>query len=48
MQGDYPPCGKVTVPEVLDAITKWTQGTQTIANILNLINAWAYGGYYFD
>jgi hypothetical protein len=47
MPGDYPPCGTVTITEILNAITQWAQDQLTITDILNLIMAWAYGGYYF-
>jgi len=47
MPGDYPPCGEVTIDELLNAIDLWTQGKMTMEEVLTLINAWAYGGYYF-
>jgi len=47
MPGDYPPCGDVTLSEVVNAINKWANDQMTLTEILNLINAWAYGGYYF-
>ena len=43
LAGDNPPCGVVTVPEILSAITLWAQGNMTIADVLNLITAWANG-----
>ena len=42
--GDTPPCGQVTVGEVLTIIGQWAQGHATIGQVLNLIGLWASGG----
>ena len=43
LKGDYPPCGAITVQEILNLITQWAQGKATVADVLALITAWAKG-----
>lgn len=43
LSGDHPPCGDVTLTEVIDFINLWTQGQASLADVINLINAWAGG-----
>jgi hypothetical protein len=47
MPGDYPPCGQVTIEEIVGAISLWAQGKLSLNDVMNLINAWAFSGYYF-
>ena len=42
IRGDYPPCGDVTLSEIVNAINKWANDQMTLTEIVNLINAWAY------
>jgi hypothetical protein len=44
MAGDDPPCGQVTIGEVIAHINKWSAGTAGLSEIINLINAWAQSG----
>jgi hypothetical protein len=44
MEGDYPPCGTVSITEVLDMITKWAANQTDISHVLALITAWAQSG----
>ncbi|MBN2250568.1 MAG: IPT/TIG domain-containing protein [Candidatus Altiarchaeota archaeon] len=39
--GDYPPCGVVTLSEVVDLINEWSSGDATLSDVIALINAWA-------
>ena len=41
--GDNPPCGSITVQEIIALITSWANGNATLQNVLNLITAWAHG-----
>ena len=43
LSGDYPPCGEVTLSEVVDFINLWAQGQALIADVIDLINAWVSG-----
>ncbi|MEA3255085.1 MAG: C1 family peptidase [Candidatus Altiarchaeota archaeon] len=39
--GDYPPCGEVILAEVMDYLILWSEGEAALADVVNLINAWA-------
>jgi len=41
LPGDSPPCGVVTLSEVVDFINLWSQGQAELEDVVNLINAWA-------
>jgi WD40 repeat protein len=41
--GDNPPCGEVTLSEVIDFINLWAQGQASLGDVVALINAWASG-----
>jgi len=41
MPGDYPPCGNVTLQEILDMIAEWLAGNAGLGEVIDLINAWA-------
>lgn len=41
MPGDDPPCGEVTMQEVIAHINKWAAGTADLGEVIDLINAWA-------
>jgi len=43
LPGDYPPCGEVTLEEVVDFINLWSLGQADLGDVVNLINAWAEG-----
>jgi hypothetical protein len=43
LKGDYPPCGTVSLTEVVDYINKWTIGESQLADVISLINGWAAG-----
>ena len=43
LQGDYPPCGEVTIEEVADFINLWSSGEAELGDVIDLINAWAGG-----
>ena len=43
MPGDDPPCGEVTLGEVVAQINKWATGTAGLSEVIDLINAWANG-----
>ena len=43
LPGDYPPCGEVTLEEVVDFINLWVEGQAELGDVVNLINAWAEG-----
>jgi len=41
LPGDYPPCGDVTLAEVIDFITQWVEGqVSDNQDVLQLIDAW--------
>ena len=39
--GDEEPCGRVTVAEILDLITRWAWGGASVTDVIQLITAWA-------
>jgi len=43
LSGDTPPCGEVTIPEILNCIVKWSHGEAEISGVINLITVWARG-----
>jgi parallel beta-helix repeat protein len=40
LAGDEPPCGEISIPEVVAIINKWAVGEATIPEVVALINAW--------
>jgi hypothetical protein len=44
LTGDDPPCGVVTLTEVIDYITLWANDQADLADVIELINAWAASG----
>ena len=44
LPGDYPPCGTVTLSEVVDYINLWAAGQAELGDVIDLIIAWATGG----
>ena len=43
LSGDYPPCGEVTLGEVVNYINLWSEGQVGLEDVINLIDAWAAG-----
>lgn len=43
LAGDYPPCGEVSLSEVVDFINLWATTNVDLAEVIDLINAWAGG-----
>jgi hypothetical protein len=41
MAGDDPPCGEVSLNEVVDFINEWAQDRAQLADVIALINVWA-------
>jgi hypothetical protein len=41
MQGNDPPCGEVTLSEVMDAINQWAGDNLDLASVIDLINSWS-------
>ncbi|MBN2251440.1 MAG: PQQ-binding-like beta-propeller repeat protein [Candidatus Altiarchaeota archaeon] len=41
LAGDEPPCGEVTLSEVVSHINSWSSGEANLADVIALINAWA-------
>ncbi len=39
--GDNPPCGQVSLAEVINLINRWSSGTANLADVIALIDAWA-------
>ncbi|MFZ2456471.1 MAG: right-handed parallel beta-helix repeat-containing protein [Candidatus Altiarchaeia archaeon] len=39
--GDYPPCGDITLAEVINYINAWARGEAELGEVIDLINAWA-------
>ncbi len=39
--GDYPPCGTVSLQEVINLINEWVDDNATLNDVIALINAWA-------
>ena len=40
-KGDRPPCGEITLSEVVAVINQWAQGKATLSEVIALINSWA-------
>ena len=40
LYGNYPPCGEITLHEIVEAIFQWTTGQMGIGNVINLIDSW--------
>jgi hypothetical protein len=40
LPGDYPPCGAVSLDEVVDRINEWASGLADLSSVVNLINGW--------
>jgi parallel beta-helix repeat protein len=43
LPGDYPPCGTISLGEVITHINEWAAGNATLGEVISLINAWATG-----
>ena len=43
LEGDTPPCGEVTLSEVIDFINLWAEGQAGLSDVIDLINAWSSG-----
>jgi hypothetical protein len=43
ISGDTPPCGEVTLREVIDFINQWINDEASLSEVVQLINAWASG-----
>ena len=43
LPGDCPPCGEVTLGEVVNYIILWSQGQAELIDVINLINTWVGG-----
>jgi hypothetical protein len=41
LRGNYPPCDKVTLQEIVDAINAWAVDEFALTDVIDLINAWA-------
>ena len=41
LAGDNPPCGTVTLSEVVAFINKWSSGQAVLSDVIKLITAWA-------
>ena len=41
LEGDYPPCGEVSMGEVIDMINRWIEGNAFLPDVIDLINEWA-------
>jgi len=41
MPGDAPPCGTVTLSEVVSYITMWSGGQAQLGDVVALIGAWS-------
>jgi hypothetical protein len=44
MTGDLPPCGVVSLAEVINLINEWSAGNANLSDVIDLINAWALPG----
>jgi parallel beta-helix repeat protein len=44
MPGDAPPCGVISLEEVVNSINEWATGGRTLPEVIGLINAWAASG----
>jgi hypothetical protein len=40
LAGDYPPCGEITLSEVVDMINKWAADKATLGDVIALITRW--------
>ena len=43
LPGDSPPCGVISLGEVINYINQWVSGSASLSGVINLINAWASG-----
>ncbi len=41
IHGDYPPCGSISISEIVSYINLWAVGQATLGDVVALINAWA-------
>jgi hypothetical protein len=41
LPGNYPPCGEVSLNEVVDAINQWALSNLELGKVVDLINSWA-------
>lgn len=41
LAGDLPPCGEVSLSEVILGIDSWASGVLSLSDVISLINAWA-------
>ncbi len=41
LTGDTAPCGKISLSEIVDLITKWASEQANLVDVIALINAWA-------
>jgi len=41
--GDSPPCGEISLSEVINYINQWASGSASLSGVIDLINAWAAG-----
>ena len=39
--GDAPPCGQISLGEVINLINRWSAGTANLSDVITLINAWS-------
>ena len=39
LQGDYPPCGKITVEEIINLVIDWRDGKESLMDLRQLLNA---------
>ena len=44
LSGDYPPCGYISLDEVVNHINEWAMGNADLSGVINLINAWSNKG----
>jgi hypothetical protein len=43
LPGDSPPCGVISLAEVISYINQWASGSASLSGVIDLINAWASG-----
>ncbi|MFZ2455926.1 MAG: hypothetical protein WAX07_05575 [Candidatus Altiarchaeia archaeon] len=43
MIGDQPPCGEISLSDIISLINAWTAGSASLNDVIALINAWAAG-----
>jgi hypothetical protein len=41
LSGDYPPCGAVSLSEVIGRINQWAAGNSSLSDVVGLISAWS-------